>query len=245
MIVGVDGCKGGWIAVSQASEHHAFDVQVHANFATLVGAYPTSATICVDMPIGLPTLGMSGGRAAEHAVRPFLKKRKSSVFAIPSRAAVYAAIPPFEKGAYGQAHAKACAIARQTSQPAAGFPIQAFGIFPKIRDIDQLLRCDAHLGARIFESHPEFAFAKLNADIEMQHSKVTPLGEQMRRAVLVAHGFTNEFVQQTRFHHAKTDDFLDACVMMIIANRIRTGKARPFPNPPAKDDFGIDIAIWA
>ena len=41
------------------------------------------------------------------------------------------------------------------------------------------------------------------------------------------------------------DDLLDALALMLIADRILDGKARPFPDPPGRDDFGLPIAIWA
>jgi predicted RNase H-like nuclease len=33
--------------------------------------------------------------------------------------------------------------------------------------------------------------------------------------------------------------------MMLIAGRIAGGAARPLPDPPLTDRFGIPVAIWA
>jgi predicted RNase H-like nuclease len=33
--------------------------------------------------------------------------------------------------------------------------------------------------------------------------------------------------------------------MMLIAGRIASGEATPFPDPPPTDRFGIPVAIWA
>ena len=33
--------------------------------------------------------------------------------------------------------------------------------------------------------------------------------------------------------------------MMLIAARIARGEAKPFPDPPLADRFGIPVAIWA
>ncbi|RVB69770.1 DUF429 domain-containing protein, partial [Mesorhizobium sp. M7A.F.Ca.CA.002.04.1.1] len=44
---------------------------------------------------------------------------------------------------------------------------------------------------------------------------------------------------------AAADDFLDAAAMTLIAGRIVGGEARPFPDPPGRDSFGIPVAIWA
>jgi predicted RNase H-like nuclease len=244
MIIGVDGCKGGWIAVSQSSALDAPNVQIHQDFVALVKAYAPDATICVDMPIGLSEHITKDGRGPEKAAQTFLKKRRSSLFAIPSRAAVYATTPPFEKGTYGQAHAMACGVAKQTSSPPTGFSIQAFGIFPKIRELDSMLRADPHLTDRIFESHPEFAFSQLNDGVEMQYSKATEAGIEERRKVLENSGFVPAFLRQPALPKSKIDDFLDACVMMVIAHRIRSKSAQPYPDPPSRDAYGIPIAIW-
>ncbi|MET0941177.1 MAG: DUF429 domain-containing protein, partial [Mesorhizobium sp.] len=38
---------------------------------------------------------------------------------------------------------------------------------------------------------------------------------------------------------------LDAAALMLIALRIACGEARPYPDPPLVDGFGIPVAIWA
>ncbi|MEP6566800.1 MAG: DUF429 domain-containing protein, partial [Mesorhizobium sp.] len=87
--VGVDGCKAGWIAVRRHPSA-APTVDVFPTFATLLAALPDNAVIAVDMPIGLPDFSQRGGRGPEALVRPLLGARQSSVFSIPSRAALYA-----------------------------------------------------------------------------------------------------------------------------------------------------------
>ena len=117
------------------------------------------------MPIGLPEFSSRGGRGPEALVRPLLGSRQSSVFSIPSRAAVYAETAPFTTvEEWYAAHRRASGIAMRTSDPPRGVSIQAFGIFSKIREIDRLLIEWPTLRARLFESHPEAAFWKLNAD---------------------------------------------------------------------------------
>ena len=44
---------------------------------------------------------------------------------------------------------------------------------------------------------------------------------------------------------AGPDDLLDALACAAIARRIHAGLARPFPDPPARDAFGLPMAIWA
>jgi predicted RNase H-like nuclease len=241
---GVDGCKGGWIAVWRSPDSDP-EVAVFEKFHEILERLPASAFVTVDMPIGLPEQGTKGGRAAEQEARRLLRKRKSSVFSIPSRTAVYAEIGPFPKGTYLEAHARAVKKARDTSVSSSGFPIQAFGIFPKIREIDVLLRENASCKERIFESHPEIAFRALNTGDEMNHKKSAAEGEEERRQVLAKHGLSASFLQRRDFYKAKADDFLDACSMLLIAERLRAGTAVPYPSPPHRDALGLPIAIWA
>jgi predicted RNase H-like nuclease len=157
-VVGVDGCPGGWTAVAQLNADEPW-VRVFETFMELVGAFAKDTIIAVDMPIGLPDFTGHGGRGPEALVRPLIGHRQSSVFSIPSRAAVYAETARFTTvEQWHAAHRRASEVARLTSNPPRGVSFQAFGIFAKIREIDALLRERSDLRERVYESHPEFAF---------------------------------------------------------------------------------------
>jgi predicted RNase H-like nuclease len=243
---GVDGCTGGWIAVRRSGGLPT-EARVFKRFADILAWLPEDALIAVDMPIGLPEKGTPGGRAAERAARPLLTKRRNSIFAMPSRAAIYAETGPFAKGAYLPAHARASAEARQTSTPSSGVSIQAFGIFPKIREIDALLRAAPALQGRVFESHPEIAFLTLNGGREMRWKKSSREGEEERRQTLLGQGFDASFLSLTPAPRskAKQDDFHDACALALVAERIGQGVSVSYPNPPETDDYGLRISIQA
>ncbi|MER8435327.1 DUF429 domain-containing protein [Mesorhizobium sp. M1312] len=249
-VVGVDGCKAGWIAVRR-DPGAAPSVAVFPSFVALLDALPADATVAVDMPIGLPDLSQKGGRGPEALVRPLLGNRQSSVFAIPSRAALYAHTDGFATiDAWYAAHRQASEVAKATSDPPRGISIQAFGIFAKIREIDAVLIARPELRRRVFESHPEVAFCRLNNDQAMRLPKkikgaVNPAGMAERKALLCRHGYIRGFLDQTPPRGAAADDFLDAAAMMLIAGRIGSGEAKPFPDPPLVDRFGIPVAIWA
>lgn len=257
VLVGADGCKAGWIAVRHEpgsmsrSPGPTPSVHVFADFATLLAAHPDGAVIAVDMPIGLPEFSGKGGRGPEALVRPLLGQRQSSVFSIPSRAALYADTGDFTTiEAWYAAHRRASEMARTTSDPPRGVSIQAFGIFSKIREIDALLIARPDLRGRVFESHPEVAFRRLNGDQPMQMPKkikggINPAGMAERKALLCRHGYDMGFLDQPPPRGAAADDFLDAAVMALIAGRIARGEARSFPDPPLPDGFGIPVAIWA
>ncbi len=232
MVRGVDGCPAGWIAVTIATTGPLTPcVTITRNFADLTTGVEK---IAVDMPIGLPETAGPGGRGAERAARAILGGRKSSVFSVPSRSAVYASDYP-----------EACRLAEATSDPPRKISKQAFFLFPKIRQIDSLLRNDASLLARVFETHPEVAFWCANDEAPMVFPKSKPQGLRERRDLLERNGFPAAFLDAPVEWGAKRDDFLDACVCALVARRLHAGTAQPFPDPPGRDAHGLPVAIWA
>lgn len=248
-VAGVDGCRAGWVAMVR-SPGSPTAAMVHAAFADLVEAVPTDTVIAVDMPIGLPAFTTHGGRGPETIVRRFLGQRQSSVFSIPSRAAVHAATRSFTTvEAWYEDHRLASRIARDTSDPPRGVSIQAFALFPRIREIDALLRERPELRASVFESHPELAFWRLNGGCAMTSPKkvkgqVNPSGMAERRELLARHGIEPTLLR-TPIAGTGADDVLDAAAMLLIAERIAHGKAESFPDPPLYDEHGLRIAIYA
>lgn len=249
-VAGVDGCKAGWIAVVLTPGGDA-SATVFPTFAVLLEHLPGDAIVAVDMPIGLPDAAIKGGRGPEAVVRRFLEKRQSSVFSIPSRAALYAHVEPFTTlERWYQGHRLASAAARATSDPPHGVSIQAYGIFAKIREIDGLMIARPELRSRVIESHPEVAFWRLNGEQAMRLPKkvkniVNPPGMAERRALLCKLGLPSAFVEASPSRGAAADDLLDACALLFIAARHARGEARPFPDPPGTDRHGIPVAVWA
>ncbi len=244
-IAGVDGCRKGWIVARQMiGSPDAIEISVHHGFASILDPADPPAIIAVDMPIGLPTRIGAQGRGPERLIRPLLGERRSSVFAIPSRSAI-------EAGDY----AACCANAARTSDPPRKVSKQAFMIFRKIREIDALLRAgapelDPPWPERVREAHPELAFWRINGERPLTHPKKlkgrpNTAGIEERRRILVAAGLPERIVTTTPPPGAAADDLLDALVLLAIARRIRGGQARPHPDPPDRDDFGLPIAIWA
>ena len=171
-VAGVDGCRIGWIAVlMRVDDPRIHRIVTAPSLAAIADAPERPAVIAVDMPIGLPERTEGSGRVPEQLIRPLLGARQSSVFAIPSRRAVEA-----------MDYAEACAIAAATSDPSRKVSRQGFAIFPKIREIDALLRARPDLLPRIYEVHPELAFWALNDGTALgQPKKVkgTPYGPGM------------------------------------------------------------------
>jgi len=205
----------------------------------VLAAAERPAVVAVDMPIGLPERTALGGRAAENCVRPLLGARQSSVFSVPSRAAIYA-------GDY----LAACAIAYATSDPPRKVSKQLFNIAHKVREVDEVLRARPDTKGRVFEVHPEVAFWRLNGEralTEPKKIKSRPYepGLALRRGLLIAAGLPAEAVNATPPKGAAADDLLDALACAAVARRILRGVAKPFPDPPPRDAHGLPMAIWA
>lgn len=249
-IAGVDGCKAGWIAVIRNDTDALPKAEVFGSFEALLRALHDDAVVAVDMPIGLPDFTTRGGRGPEALVRPLLGLRQSSVFSIPSRAAVHAGTADFtDIEEWYAAHRRASEVAIQTSEPPRGVSIQAFGIFSKIREIDALMIARPELGDRVIESHPEVAFWRLNDGQAMSLPKkvkgrVNLAGMEERRMLLARCGHDRAFLDQAPPRGAAADDLLDACAMMLIAAQHRRGETTSFPSPPGRDAYGIPVAIW-
>jgi threonine dehydratase len=237
-VAGVDGCKAGWIAAfSDLSEAEQPFFRVVACWSDLLAGPLVPELIAVDMPIGLPDRIAGSGRGPEQGVRALLGERQSSVFSIPSRSAVQAAD-------YGEA----CRLALATSEPPRKVSKQGFHLFPRIREIDALLRAEPDWRARIFETHPELAFRTMRGGPLVHPKKikgvVNPAGMAERRALLLTAGLPEAIVHAKPPRGAAADDALDALAALVVARHIAGGRGRPFPDPPGRDSQGLPIAIW-
>lgn len=219
IVVGVDGCKGGWVSV--ALEDGAFlEATVHADFSSLRARYRDALVIGVDMPIGLTA---SGPREADLGARKVLGRRASSVFLVPPRAVV-------EEEDYVAALALA-------SRRGKGISKQMFNLFPKMRELD------AYKGeAWLYEVHPEVSFQHASG-IALLPPKKTWAGVTARRAALLAHGIVVPD-DIGAAGSVPVDDVLDAAIVAWTARRIAAGNARSLPHERTQRDDEREIAIW-
>jgi len=237
-IAGVDGCKAGWIAALADTASDAPPLlRVVPRLAELFEGPIAASLVAVDMPIGLPERVGGSGRGPEQLVRPLLGERQSSVFSIPARAAVEA-----------EDYWEACRLAMAFSEPPRKVSKQGFHLFPKIREIDLLLRESPALRERVFEVHPELAFRTMRgaplATPKKIKGVVNPAGLAERRALLIAAGLPEQVVQARPPRGAAADDALDALAALVVARHIAAGRGKPFPDPPGRDSHGLPIAIW-
>ena len=233
-VAGVDGCRAGWIvvllALPEASSAAPPDLRLCPTFDTVLTVTPTPTVIAVDMPIGLLDTPQAGGRTCDRQARQLLGRRASSVFS-PSCRACLEATQYVEVRGYGMSR-------------------QAFGILPKIRQVDRLMA--PALQQRVYEAHPELAFMAL-AGHPMQHNKKTAAGRQERlqalrqapeewwQAAEATLASAREIFTRTQ---VASDDVLDAYVLARTAYRIASGQARCLPVAPPVDSHGLRMEIW-
>lgn len=231
IVAGVDGCRGGWIAVRWADTvtHHLF-----RRFEEVLAF--DAAIVAVDMPIGFPE---HSGREAERLTRARLGERQSSVFAVPSRAAVMCTD-----------YAQACRANLAHSDPPKKVSKQIFHIFPKMREIDILMTPE--LQSRVFEVHPELAFWAMNDGVPLPLPKKVKgaahaPGLALRRALLERAGFPLATLPEARYRamDVGADDLLDACACAWSAHRIAQGRSIRLPENPPRDARGLHMEINA
>ncbi|SFV11826.1 Predicted nuclease (RNAse H fold) [Methylobacterium sp. 174MFSha1.1] len=231
-VAGVDGCPGGWVAVSGPRDgpSDTLRARVLPNLSAVCDAAEAPAIVAVDIPIGLPDRVGPGGRAAEVLVRALLGPRRASVFPTSSRRVVYA--PDYTA---------AIALSRRPeTQPFAPSP-PANAIFPRIREADELLRARPELQDRVYEVHPELAFLCLNGGTPLPEPKRKPAGAALRRDLLARAGLPADLAAP---RGAKPDDLLDALAAFAVARAIANGRGVPYPDPPERDAHGLPAAIW-
>jgi predicted RNase H-like nuclease len=159
LVVGVDACRQGWVAVL-AEDGDFVASAIAPTFADLLASLPEAVAVGVDIPIGLPS---EGPRAADVAARAFVGPRRSSVFPTPTHAALNAA-----------SYAEARIVSPSLSA-------QSFAMGKKILEVD------AYLEERIFEVHPEVSFAAL-AGSHLRFPKRSWNGQHERRRLLADAG---------------------------------------------------------
>lgn len=224
-LAGIDGCRGGWIVAHTTSDIAHTAIEFIAHWKQLHRRFDI---VAVDMPIGLSD---RRHRDCEVKAREILRPHASRVFRVPPRGAL-----AFAKNDWTGANAWSKA------QGFGGISKQSWNILPKIAEIDGAIA--ARDQKRIFEAHPELAFCRLNNGKPLP-SKHTDEGLRQRRRLLRNAGFRqlDNWIVMRRSLHAKIDDILDACVLLLTAERIRKGDAVTLPPTAVRDARGLHMAI--
>ena len=231
-VAGMDGCRAGWVVVlvQQTPDMQEHDIRLCPRFVEVLSLSPRPAVMAVDIPIGLLDEHQAGGRECDQQARRLLGRRACTVFSPPSR-------PLLTATQYEQVRSH-------------GVSIQAFGILPKIREVDRLMTPE--LQTSVYEAHPELAFRSLTG-APMPHNKKTPAGREERlKAFLQVQGDSFHGIRQhienilKHYTHAQVvpDDVLDAYVLAWTALRIANRRASRLPPDPPVDQKGLRMEIW-
>jgi predicted RNase H-like nuclease len=225
-VLGVDACRAGWIGICLDDAGYFHSAQLARDIVDLVSMVPTSVTVVgVDMPIGLPD---QGERQADALARKRIGSLSSSVFMVPTRAALAAA-----------QHAEASAI-NKSFDGGKGISIQAWGLRSKLLEVDAWVR--ASQATRVVEVHPEVSFAAMG-DAPLRTSKKSWTGIAARHQLLSSVGI--DIPDQIGMAgQAGADDVLDAGAAAWSAFRVARGIAVSLPARPEVFSDGLPAAIW-
>ncbi|WP_199253337.1 DUF429 domain-containing protein [Mycolicibacterium mengxianglii] len=221
-VLGVDGCKGGWVGVELRHGRFAA-AHVGPRLSELVAAVPGCEAIGVDIPLGLMA---EVERASDRLAKRMLAGRSSSLFVMAPR-------PVFD----APDHATASALA--TALTGKGISIQAWGLRAKLAEAQMLY---AQSSLPLFEVHPELTFRQMGL-LTSDGKKKSWRGQRARLRVLAANGI--EIPEDLGPVEAvPADDVLDAAAAAWSAHRIAAGVAFCLPDPPQVNEQGQQLAIW-
>ncbi|HET7761366.1 MAG TPA: DUF429 domain-containing protein [Phycicoccus sp.] len=224
-VLGVDGCRAGWVGALLVPGAPRPRVVVAPTVAELVEAVRAEVDVQVvgiDIPIGLPD---STTRRADALARKALRGKASSVFTTLPRSA-------YTEPTRADADA---ANRRLTGQ---GVGAQAFALRDKVLEVDAWVR--SRPTVEVLEVHPEVSFAEMSG-APLADSKRTEAGRAARLAALAAAGIPRPSVLEGRGYAAS--DVLDACAVAWTAARRVSGRSRSLPDPPEVFSDGIPAAI--
>lgn len=231
-IAGADGCRGGWVVVSESPHCAVLTWDVVPSLQHLFALQSAPSLLAIDIPIGLT---LSGPRACDLEARRLLgKDRASSVFASPIRP-MLAALSHTEASDLGfTAQGKRISI-------------QAWAIVPKIREVDEFLRATPYAQALVHEVHPEVCFYFMAGRRPMRVAKKKVAGRGERATLLRSH--FGDAVDSARADCRRLgcapDDIIDAFVGLWTARRIRAGTAVRLPETPPLDVHGLRMEMLA
>jgi predicted RNase H-like nuclease len=222
-VVGVDGCRGGWVVVTSPVDSGASIVERVEHLDSLIERVRAGAVAAaaIDMPIGLPS---TTRRMSDRALRANLGSRRSTVFPTPPRTVLDAVD-------YRDA------LARARDATGVGLSKQAWNLVEKIRTLDVLMTPD--LQPRISEAHPESSFAAL-AGAPLASRKNTADGRRERTALLSP--LFPDIDEHLVAHAGVAVDVLDAFAVVWTARRIALGCAKWFGDDE-RDERGLSMRV--
>ncbi len=229
--VGVDSCKNGWLAVCLTN--NIWDVNLFKDIYTLWEQHRDSSLILIDIPIGLRD-GSPRERLCDIEARRLLKARRSSIFPVPCRPAVYSD----------------CKKASEVNRQFTGKRLskQSLNIICKIRQVDQLFFRYPNARLILKETHPEICFWALCGGKPMRYPKRTKNGFRERvKSLQNIFLNTNNIIKYALSNYGNReltkDDILDALSAAITAYMCIKNGINYIPKRPELDSRGLQMKI--
>jgi predicted RNase H-like nuclease len=234
LVAGVDGSRSGWaFVIVDAAAGRVQACSVAPTFSELLLQTTSCEIVGIAVPIGLPDTVPRRGRSADREARGLLRPmRHASVFTVPPRAVLQA-----------RSYEEANELHRAHSEGGIGMSRQAYGILPKIAEVDDLMT--PRLQRRILEVHPELSFMELNGGAPLPLARSNAGGALARLRLLGDVGLTsglNELVGD--LGQTRLDDLLDAVAVAWTAVRVVCEQAVRIPSVEEVDVRGLRMEMW-
>ncbi|MFT4114856.1 MAG: DUF429 domain-containing protein [Silvibacterium sp.] len=236
-VLGVDGCRTGWIAAALSLDARSLSFAVFPDFTTLLAHHASAQAIAVDMPIGLRE--DFAPRACDREARRLLGPRGSSIFPAPDRSLLTFCNLDGDKQ---KQYVRACE--HSFNRCGKKISLQTFHLLPRIVELDVLLT--PQLQRRVIEAHPELSFLTASGT-QLAHAKRTAEGYAERRAIL-ERLFPHIAIPERNtvtgtYRGAQPDDLLDAVIAAWSALRWHRGEAQLLPSETERDPRGLRMQI--
>ncbi len=237
--VGIDGCKGGWIAA--ILENGKLRLEKFSTVDKIVEKLPDADEYLIDMAIGLAERYEEKDWRPDHAARKELGKKGSSVFPVPCRQAVKIEGSP--------KNPEVVKMQRETNKKimCVSLSAQTINIIPKIRELDDFLCRNAKYKNVFCESHPEMCFSRLNGEVILS-KKSKSEGIKERCKLLenrLEQGALSDVREMAKKYHCKPDDILDAVCLAVTAGLKAEGECENIAaeEGPCVDSKGLRMQM--
>lgn len=221
--IGIDGCKGGWIAA--ILDPSGLRIEKYSNMENLVKQNADFSECLVDMVIGLQEKA-TDVRPDGYA-RTIISKRASTIFPAPCRQAVYAQNVSEKYDINEKILGKK-------------FTPLTLGIMPKMREMDEFFENNPMYKNVIKESHPEVCFSRLLGECIMSKKNTTE-GVLERIDILsqFIHIDKNYLWKREKEIKCNLDDIIDAICLAVTSALAHDGKGEVIPPEPMEDAKGL------
>ncbi|MEX1010705.1 MAG: DUF429 domain-containing protein [Balneolaceae bacterium] len=228
---GVVGCSAGWfyVTLDEGSEHFE-RVEGDTGLKEIADRFDR---IFLAIPTGLEE--SSAERECDRLLRELLGDNgKEIVISPPIRTVLHA--PTF-----AEANFEFLEATGETLSP------KTWSIVPKVKFVDKLLGGSNGMADKVYESHPELIYFKLNGGRIFQ-SKLIRKGlrhrlELLKNRKLVIADFFRDAKEEYRRNEVEETEILDAAALAWAATRSLESPLQWLPEEPDEDHRGVKKGI--